>query len=101
MAVGRWCGGTTPGTSRPPSGGDDGDGRTGTGGGSSGSVEREGLVASLLSPGVFTLGGVTVDARNARISGGSLSDIREGTKVQATGALQSGTLAATRVEIDD
>jgi hypothetical protein len=94
-------GGTSPGSSRPPSGGEDGGGRTGTGGSSSGSVEREGLVGSLLSPGIFTLGSVTVDARNARISGGSLSDIRGGTKVQATGSLQSGTLVATRVEIDD
>jgi len=95
-------GGTNPGTAKPPSGGDDGDGRPGTGGGSSaGSVEREGLVVSLIAPGVFTISSITVDARNARISGGSLSDIREGTKVQATGPLQGGTLAATRVEIDD
>ena len=58
-------------------------------------------MGSLISPGIFTLGSLTVDARNARMSGGGLSDIREGTKVQATGTLQSGTLVATRVEIDD
>ena len=66
-----------------------------------GSAEVEGRVASLISPGVFTVGGVTVDARDARISDGSVSDIREGTRVQATGTMQSGVLMATRVELDD
>ena len=97
-------GGSTmpPGPSNPSSGGDDGDGHSGHGDGSSiGGAEVEGSVASLVSPGVFVVRGVTVDAHNARISGGSISDIREGTRVQATGTMQSGVLVATRVEIDD
>jgi hypothetical protein len=96
-------GGTPPpGTSNPPSGGHDGEGHPGhVDGSSAGSAEAEGRVASLISPGVFTVGSVTVDARSARISHGSLSDIREGTRVHATGAMQSGVLMATRIELDD
>ena len=96
-------GGTPPpGTSNPPSGGHDGDGHSGHGDGTSaGGAEVEGRVASLISPGVFTVGSVTVDARDARISDGSLSEIREGTRVHATGAMQSGVLMATRIELDD
>jgi hypothetical protein len=92
-------GGTNPGTSKPPSGDDGSDGHPRGSDGSS--AEAEGRVGSLISPGVFTVGTVTVDARSARISGGSVADIREGVKVQVTGPIQAGTLVATRVEIDD
>ena len=95
-------GGTNPGTTKPPSGGDGGDDHPGGGDGSSAaSAEVEGPVGSLVSPGIFTVGTVTVDAKSARISGGSVADIREGTRVHATGPIQAGTLVATRVEIDD
>ena len=93
-------GGTKPGTAKPPSGGD-GDGHSGGGGSSSGGAEVQGRVGLLVSPGIFTVGSISVDARNARISGGSVSGLRAGTKVHATGSRQAGMLVATRVEIDD
>jgi hypothetical protein len=94
-------GGTNPGTTKPPSGDGGGGSHPGSDGSSAPSAEVEGRVGSLVSPGIFTVGTVTVDATSARISGGSVSDIREGTRVQATGPIQAGTLVATRVEIDD
>jgi hypothetical protein len=86
----------TPGTTPPPAGGDEGGGQPGAG-----TREVEGRVLSVISPGVFTIGSLQVDARGARFSGGSASSIHQGVQVHATGTIKSGVLTATRVEIDD
>ncbi len=65
------------------------------------SSEVQGRIATIASTGVFTVGTRRIDARSARFSGGSLAGVHVGTRVHATGAMQSGVLVATRVELDD
>ena len=68
---------------------------------SGGSGEVEGKVSAVTAAGVYTVGGTSVDARTAKISGGSLATIKVGTKIEASGAWQSGVLVAKKVSIDD
>ena len=68
---------------------------------SSSSGEVEGKVTGVNAPGVYAVGSVVVDARSATVSGGTLATIKPGTKIEASGAWQSGTLVAKRLSIDD
>ena len=82
-------------------GGSTGGGGKGRGGTPGGSAHVEGVVGTLTAPGMFVVGGVQVDARSAKIDGGSLASIGKGTHIHASGAFVAGVLVATRVEIDD
>jgi uncharacterized protein DUF5666 len=62
--------------------------------------EVEGRVSAVSSPGVYAIGSITVDARAATISGGTLASISVGSKIEARGAWQGGVLMAKKVEID-
>ena len=76
-----------------------GNGSGGSGGSTGKSGDVEGKVGSV-SSGVFTVGSRKIDARNAKITGGTLSDIRVGKQVHAYGKYQSSLLVATRVSIE-
>lgn len=65
------------------------------------SAEIEGKVSAVTAPGVFVLRSITVDARAATIRGGSLSKVRVGTGVQATGVWQGAVLVAHQLTLDD
>jgi hypothetical protein len=64
-----------------------------------GNAQVVGIVAAVNSPGSFEVGGVKVDARAAKLSGGSLPNIQKGTHIRATGTFQSGVLIAIQVVI--
>lgn len=64
-------------------------------------AEVEGSVLSIVSPGVFYVGSVAVDATRATVNGGTLADIVVGSHVQVHGAIVDGVLVADSVEIDD
>lgn len=80
--------------------GDDGNATRARDAGAS-SAEAEGAVREVQGPTRFRIGSVVVDASAARVTGGSLRDVKVGTRIHATGTLASGVLTATRVEIDD
>ena len=64
-------------------------------------TEVSGTVSSIDASGRFSVGTVMVDASQARVGGGSLGQVRVGMRVEAAGAMKSGVLVATRLEIDD
>lgn len=64
-------------------------------------VRIEGLVQDYMGPSQFTLHGNRVDASKAYVSGGKLSDLREGLHVEISGTVQNGIVVATVVEIED
>ena len=78
-----------------------GGGGKGHGGTPGGGAHVEGAVGTVTAPGMYVVGGVPVDARSAKIDGGSLASIRKGTRIHASGTFVAGVLVATRVEIDD
>lgn len=59
----------------------------------------EGVVRNLIAGERFTLQGVTVDMRNARIEKGTSSDITTGVQVVVFGPLLNGVLQAERIRI--
>ena len=61
-------------------------------------AEVEGLISAVSSATQFSVGGVRVDARNARAPDGSAS-IVAGARAEVKGVFAGGTLAATDVEI--
>jgi hypothetical protein len=65
---------------------------------SSGS-QVKGKVSALADPGLFWVGSQLVDARTAKITGGTAASIQPGVRVQATGALSNGIFVATKVKI--
>jgi hypothetical protein len=81
--------------------GSTGGGGKGHGGTPGGSAHVEGVVGNVAAPGMFVVGGVQVDARSAKVDGGTLASIGKGTRIHASGAFVAGVLVATRVEIDD
>ena len=82
-------------------GGSTGGGGKGHGGTPGGGGHVEGVVGTVAAPGIFVVGGVQVDARSAKIDGGTLASIGKGTHIHASGTFVAGALVATRVEIDD
>ena len=64
------------------------------------SAEVEGRVAAISAPGVFVVRSTTIDARTATIQGGTLSAVRVGTKIEATGSWQGTVLVAKRLALD-
>ena len=62
-------------------------------------VSLEGVVRDLTAGQRFTLQGVTVDIRNARIEKGTSSDITTGVQVVVFGSLLDGVLQAERIRI--
>lgn len=63
------------------------------------SASLEGVVRNLIAGERFTLQGVQVDMRNARIEKGTASDITTGVQVTAFGPLVDGVLQAERIRI--
>jgi hypothetical protein len=61
-------------------------------------AEVEGLVTSFTSPTVFSVNGVSVDARSASFPNGSTGLVL-GARAEVKGALVNGTLVATEVEL--
>ena len=61
----------------------------------------EGRVTEFQSLARFTVNGVAVDASRASVSGGAVSALGNGVRVEVTGTLQAGVLQATRLEIED
>lgn len=64
-------------------------------------VRIEGLVQDYMGPSQFTLQGNRVDAATAYVSGGKLSDLREGLHIEISGVVRNGIVLATVVEIED
>jgi hypothetical protein len=64
-------------------------------------VRVEGLIQDYMGPSQFTLQGSRVDATTAYVSGGRLSDLREGLHIEVTGVVRNGVVLATVVEIED
>jgi hypothetical protein len=62
-------------------------------------VEIAGVVSDFAGLASFRVGGVTVDASAAQISGGQAAAIGNGVRLAVTGTLQEGVLRATRVKI--
>ena len=58
-----------------------------------------GAVGEVTASGIFIVGGIKVNLRAAKFSGGNLPDIAKGTHIHATGAFLAGVLIATQVEI--
>ena len=56
-------------------------------------------MSALADPGLFWVGSQLVDARTAKITGGTAASIQPGVRVQATGALSNGIFVATKVKI--
>jgi hypothetical protein len=63
--------------------------------------EVEGVIASVTAPGWFVVRGVVVDARAAKVVGGSLAKLRAGMRVHASGRTQDGVLIAKRVVVEN
>lgn len=63
------------------------------------SVSLEGVIRNLLASEEFTLQGVRVDIRTARIENGTLNEIETGAQVVAFGSLIEGVLKAERIRI--
>ncbi len=66
-----------------------------------GRLEIKGVVTGYTSLSDFTLNDIPVDGSNAVIEGGTASDIRPDAWLEVEGRIESGTLVATEIEIED